>query len=127
MESPTSYIESHVVPIIKQICRMLKFDTEDLLDQVDDFTEFVNALKDYSWRLIKKESFFLERVLRFQKELASDAPFVNFVEEQEWCHKEVVTSLFDQTSVLKESMRVQEEIISISLSEEDLIEGRIET
>ncbi|MCI91348.1 hypothetical protein A2U01_0112642, partial [Trifolium medium] len=63
---------------------MLKFDIDELLNQVDDFTEFVNALKDYSWRLTKKESVFLERILYFQKKLSADAPFVNSVEEQEW-------------------------------------------
>ncbi|MCI72220.1 hypothetical protein A2U01_0093483, partial [Trifolium medium] len=28
---------------------MLRFSTEDLMEQVDDFTVFVEELKDYSW------------------------------------------------------------------------------
>ncbi|MCH97816.1 hypothetical protein A2U01_0018812 [Trifolium medium] len=34
MDSPTSCLESLVVPIIKQIHRMLRFSTEDLMEQV---------------------------------------------------------------------------------------------
>ncbi|MCH87772.1 hypothetical protein A2U01_0008650 [Trifolium medium] len=106
---------------------MMRFSTEDLMEQVDDFTTFVEELKDYSWRLSKKESFFLERVLRFQKELVIDVPFIQLVEEAEDCHMEVVVALFDQTWLIKESMRVQEEILAISFSEEEIVDGRIET
>ncbi|MCI76174.1 hypothetical protein A2U01_0097443, partial [Trifolium medium] len=62
MESPTSCVEPTIVSIIKQLRRMLKLDVDELLDQMDDFTEFVNALRGYSWRLTKKESVFLECV-----------------------------------------------------------------
>ncbi|MCH82547.1 hypothetical protein A2U01_0005483 [Trifolium medium] len=34
MDSPTSCLESPVVPIIKQLRRMLRFSTEDLMEQV---------------------------------------------------------------------------------------------
>ncbi|MCI54042.1 hypothetical protein A2U01_0075289, partial [Trifolium medium] len=60
-----------------------RFETDELMDQVDDFSEFVKELHDYSWRLDRKESFFLVRVLRLQKGLTADAPFVNSIEEQE--------------------------------------------
>ncbi|MCI36430.1 hypothetical protein A2U01_0057653, partial [Trifolium medium] len=69
-------------PVIKQIQRMLRFETDELMGQVDDFSEFVKELNDYSWRLDKKESLFLGRVLRLHKGLTADAPFVNSIEEQ---------------------------------------------
>jgi hypothetical protein len=39
------------MPAIRQIKNMLGYDTEDLLDQVEEFKIFVDELKDYSWRL----------------------------------------------------------------------------
>ncbi|MCI71171.1 hypothetical protein A2U01_0092434 [Trifolium medium] len=57
------------------------------------------------------------RVLRLQKGLTVDAPFVNSIEEHEWCHKEVVERLSGQIWVLKESIQVQEETLTLSLSE----------
>ncbi|MCI49929.1 hypothetical protein A2U01_0071173, partial [Trifolium medium] len=84
---------------------MLRFETDELMVQVDDFSEFVTELHDYSWRLDRKESLFLARMLRLQRGLTADAPFVNSIEEQEWCHKEVVERLSGQIWVLKESIQ----------------------
>ncbi|MCH97517.1 hypothetical protein A2U01_0018512 [Trifolium medium] len=123
MDSPASCVESPAIPAIKQIRRMLHFSTEDLMEQVNDFTVFVEELKDYTWRLTNKESLFLECVLRFQKELAADVPFIHLVEEAEYCHKEVVAAVFNQTWLVKEGMRVQEEILAISFNEEEKIDG----
>ncbi|MCI91768.1 hypothetical protein A2U01_0113063, partial [Trifolium medium] len=58
---------------------MLRFETDELMDQADDFSEFVKELNDYSRRLDKKESIFQGRVLRLQKGLTADAPFVNSI------------------------------------------------
>ncbi|MCI33804.1 hypothetical protein A2U01_0055022, partial [Trifolium medium] len=55
MDSSASCVESPALPAIKQIRSMLRFSTEELMEQVNDFTIFVEELKDYSWRLTKKE------------------------------------------------------------------------
>ncbi|MCI89282.1 hypothetical protein A2U01_0110570, partial [Trifolium medium] len=47
----------------------------------------------------------MEAVLHFQGELASDAPFIEAVENAYSCHHEMVSAVFEQIMSLKESMR----------------------
>jgi hypothetical protein len=35
---------------------MLGYETEELMDQVEEFKTFVYELRDYSWRLTEKET-----------------------------------------------------------------------
>ncbi|MCI67399.1 hypothetical protein A2U01_0088658, partial [Trifolium medium] len=67
MSSSSTCVQSPALPTIKQICRMLCMETEELMENIDDFLEFVKELNDYSWRLSKNEKRFLECVLRFQR------------------------------------------------------------
>ncbi|MCH86332.1 hypothetical protein A2U01_0007187 [Trifolium medium] len=126
MDSSASSMPSLAAPTIKQIHRILHLETEDLMEQVDDFSTFVMELKDYSWRLTRRETVFLDQVLRFQKELVADVPFINLVEEAGWIHEEMVTSSFAQSGLIKESMKVQEEILALSFAEEEIIDDKIE-
>ncbi|MCH91384.1 hypothetical protein A2U01_0012311, partial [Trifolium medium] len=126
MDSSSSCAQSPALPAIKQIRRMLCMETEELMGHVDDFSEFVKELNDYSWRLNKKESFFLDCVLRFQKGLVADASFISTVEDVEYCHKEVVDVVFNQTELVKETMCVHEEILALCFNEEEKVNGRIE-
>ncbi|MCI80206.1 hypothetical protein A2U01_0101477, partial [Trifolium medium] len=60
---------------------MLRYDVDELLDQVNDFTTFAEDLRASSWRLTNKELRFMEAVMHFQGELTSDAPFIEAVED----------------------------------------------
>ncbi|MCI64802.1 hypothetical protein A2U01_0086060, partial [Trifolium medium] len=84
--------------------RLLRYDVDDLLEQVSDFTTFTEDLRASSWRLTKKELRFMEAVVHLQGELASDAPFIEAVENAHYCHHELVSNVFDQTMNLKENM-----------------------
>jgi hypothetical protein len=68
---------------------MLGYDTEDLLDQVEEFKTFVDELKDYSWRLTEKETAFLELALELQKRMVKDTAFIQTVENIAHCHTEI--------------------------------------
>ncbi|MCI90227.1 hypothetical protein A2U01_0111518, partial [Trifolium medium] len=46
MNSSAPLAKSPASPAIKQIRRILCFSTEDLMEQVDDFSVFVDELKD---------------------------------------------------------------------------------
>ncbi|MCI85532.1 hypothetical protein A2U01_0106811, partial [Trifolium medium] len=63
--------------------------------------------------------------MHFQGELASDAPFIEAVENAHYCHHELVTNIFDQTMSLKENMRVHEELLNLSFAEEEAVSHRI--
>ncbi|MCI52365.1 hypothetical protein A2U01_0073609, partial [Trifolium medium] len=96
-DSPTTVLDSPHVKAIKHLKRLLRYDVDDLLDQVSDFTTFAEDLQAYSWRLSNKEQHFMEAVMHFQGELASDAPFIEAVENAHYCHHELVSNIFDQT------------------------------
>ncbi|MCI36408.1 hypothetical protein A2U01_0057631, partial [Trifolium medium] len=86
MDSPTTVLDSPHVKTIKHLKRLLRYDVDDLLEQVNDFTAFAKDLQAYSWRLNNKEQRFMEAVMHFQGELASDAPFIEAVENAHSCH-----------------------------------------
>ncbi|MCI78008.1 hypothetical protein A2U01_0099278, partial [Trifolium medium] len=75
-DSPTTVLDSPHVKAIKQLKLMLRYDVDELLDQVNDFTTFAEDLCASSWRLTNKELCFMEAVMHFQGELTSDAPFI---------------------------------------------------
>ncbi|MCI49503.1 hypothetical protein A2U01_0070747, partial [Trifolium medium] len=66
MDSPATVLDSHHVKTIKHLKRLLHYDMDDLLDQVNDFTVFAEDLQAYSWRLTNKELRFMEAVMHFQ-------------------------------------------------------------
>ncbi|MCI78339.1 hypothetical protein A2U01_0099609, partial [Trifolium medium] len=66
MDSPTTVLDSPQVKAIKHLKRMLRYDIDELLDQVNDFTIFAEDLRDSSWRLTNKELRFMEAVMHFQ-------------------------------------------------------------
>jgi hypothetical protein len=121
------FLPSHgVMPAIKQIKNLLGFDTEDLLDQVDELKNYVDELKDYSWRLTEKETAFLEIALELQKRMVKDAAFIAIAENIADCHSEMEEAMKKRIVVTKERIQVQEEILSLSMSVEDVIDNRIE-
>ncbi|MCI54963.1 hypothetical protein A2U01_0076213, partial [Trifolium medium] len=85
MSSSSTCVQSPVLPAIKQIRRMLCMETEKLMENIADFSEFVKELNDYLWRLDKNEKRFLECVLRFQRGLVADASFITAVEDVKDC------------------------------------------
>jgi predicted nucleic acid-binding protein len=89
MDTSIPVLESHAMPAINQIKNLLGFNTEDLLDQVDEFKNYVDELKDYSWRLIEKETAFLEIALELQKMMLKDAAFIATAENIVDCHSEM--------------------------------------
>ncbi|GAU45856.1 hypothetical protein TSUD_371520 [Trifolium subterraneum] len=80
---------------------MLRFDTEDLMEQVDDFSVFVDELRDYSWRLTNKELLFLECVLLLKKEMVAD--------EGIRMYEELIASAFFEEEVVDRQMCSLEE------------------
>ncbi|MCI27977.1 hypothetical protein A2U01_0049177, partial [Trifolium medium] len=103
MDSPPTVLDSPHVKTIKHLKRLLHYDVDDLLEQVHDFTTFDEDLQAYSWRLSNKEHRLMDAVMHFQGELASDAPFIEAVENAYSCHHELVSNIFDQTMNLKEN------------------------
>jgi hypothetical protein len=81
MNSPTSVLESHVNRIIKALKGLLRHDIDDLIDQVDDFSEFAEELRSASWRLTNAELHFLERVMHLKDGLNDDGAFIESVED----------------------------------------------
>ncbi|MCI79974.1 hypothetical protein A2U01_0101245, partial [Trifolium medium] len=73
--------------------RLLRYDVDDLLDQVNDFTTFAEDLRASSWRLTNKELRFMKAMMHFQGELASGAPFIEAVENAHHCHHEMVSNV----------------------------------
>ncbi|MCI56219.1 hypothetical protein A2U01_0077470, partial [Trifolium medium] len=67
----------------------------------------------------------MKAVMHLQGELASDAPFIEAVENIHYCHHELVSNIFDQTMNLIENMRVHEELINLAFAEEEAVNHRI--
>ncbi|MCI38992.1 hypothetical protein A2U01_0060221, partial [Trifolium medium] len=59
--------------------------------------------------------------------MVADVPFIHLVVEAKDCHQEVVATLFNQTWLIKQSMRAQEELIAVSFSVEETVDSRIQT
>ncbi|PNX82435.1 hypothetical protein L195_g038464 [Trifolium pratense] len=127
MDSSFECGQSPASPVIKRLCRMLCIDTEELIENFDDFSEFVKELNDYAWRLNKEEKRFLDSVLRLQKGLTSDASFVIAVENVKECHTEdyedklakVKDSYAATKKKLKENVAAQGEQISNLMKEKE--------
>jgi hypothetical protein len=126
MDTSVFVLESPVMPAIRQIKNMLGYNTEDLLDQVEEFKTFVDELKDYSSRLIEKEAAFLEIALELQKRMVKDAAFIETTKNIVDFHLEMEEAMKKWVSATKECIQVQEEILSLSMSAEDAIDNRIE-
>ncbi|PNX84535.1 hypothetical protein L195_g040597 [Trifolium pratense] len=118
--------QSPVSPVIKRLYCMLCIDTEELMENFDDFSKFMKELNDYALRLNKEEKRFLDSVLRLQKALTSDASFVIVVENVKECHIEVSEAVNNQIEIVKETMEVQEEILGICFNEEKRVDDRLE-
>jgi chromosome segregation ATPase len=108
------------------VVELLGYDTEDLMDQVEEFKNSVDELKHYSWRLTEKENAFLEVALELQKRLVKDAAFIETAENISDCHTEMEDAMKKRIAVTKERIQVQEEILSLSISSEDAIDNRID-
>jgi hypothetical protein len=93
---------------------------------VEEFKNSVDELKDYSWRLTKKETAFLEIALELQKRMVKDAAFIETAENIVDCHSEMEEAMKKRIVVTKERIQVQEEILSLSMSAEDAIDNCIE-
>ncbi|XP_045819183.1 ankycorbin-like [Trifolium pratense] len=117
--------QSPASPVIKRLRRMLTINTEDLMEDFGEFSEFVKELNDYCWRLTKEEKRFLDSVLRLEKELKDSASFVIAVENVKECHAEVTEAVDSQIEITKETMGVQEEILGICFNEERRVDDRL--
>ncbi|PNX76833.1 hypothetical protein L195_g032792 [Trifolium pratense] len=123
--SSASCLPSPAASSIQHIRRMLKMGTMDLMENADDFAEFVNELKDYAWRLNKEERYFLDCVLRLHRELVANVSFIIAAEDVQECHKEVTEALTSQIGLTKESMKLQEEIVGLCFSKEKRVDEEI--
>jgi hypothetical protein len=106
MDNTIPVLESPAMPAIKQVKNMLEYDTEELMDQVEDFKTFVEELKDYSWRLTDKEKAFLELALELHKRLEKDAVFITTTETVSECYVEMGDALEKKIVVTKESIEL---------------------
>ncbi|GAU22997.1 hypothetical protein TSUD_98260 [Trifolium subterraneum] len=111
--------------IIKALKGLLCHDIDDLIDQTDVFSDFVEELRSASWRLTNVELRFLERVMFLKDGLIDDGAFIESVENEHHLHHELVSDLFDQTWRLKESMRVHEELMNLAFTEEEAVTHRM--
>jgi hypothetical protein len=125
MNFPTYVLDSPVTRTIKALKGLLRHDIDALYDQVDDFSEFAEELRSASWRLTNAELRFLERVIHLKDGLNDDVAFIESVEDAHHLHHELVSNLFDQTWCLKESMRVQEELLNLAFTEEEAVIHRM--
>ncbi|KAK2382245.1 hypothetical protein QL285_069793 [Trifolium repens] len=126
MDTTIPVLESPAMPAIKQVKNMLEYETEELMDQVEEFKTFVDELNDYSWRLTDKEKNFLELALELQKRLVKDAAFITTAETVSECHTEMGDALEKRIVVTKESIQLQEESLSLNMSAEEAVENCIE-
>jgi chromosome segregation ATPase len=114
------------MPVLMQLRNMLCYDTDDLMDQIEDFSSMVNELQDYSWRLTEKEHAFLAVVQELAKRLSDDTAFFVSTENVEYCHKELAEALEKKIEATKERIKSQEEVMALSLSAEEAIDNRID-
>jgi chromosome segregation ATPase len=126
MDTSIPVLESPAMPAIKQVKNMLDYETEELMDQVEEFKTFVDELNDYSWRLTDKEKTFLELALELQKRLVKDAAFITTTENISECHTEMQDAMEKRIAVTKERIQLQEDILSLNMAAEEAIENRIE-
>jgi hypothetical protein len=126
MDNTIPVLESSAMPAIKQVKNMLEYDTEELMDQVEEFKAFVNELNDFSWRLTDKEKVFLELALELQKRLVKDAAFITTAENISECHTEMEDAKEKRIAVTKERIQLQEETLSLNMVAEEAVENRIE-
>ncbi|KAK2396336.1 hypothetical protein QL285_057993 [Trifolium repens] len=126
MDDTIPVLESPAMPAIKQVKNMLEYDTEELMDQVEEFKAFVNELNDYSWRLTDKEKVFLELALELQKRLVKDVAFITTTENISECHTEMEDAMEKRIVVTKERIQLQEETLSLNMAAEEAVENRVE-
>jgi hypothetical protein len=126
MDNTAPVLESPAMPAFKQVKNMLDYDTEELMDQVEEFKTFVDELNDYSWRLTDKEKVFLELALELQKRLVKDATFITTAENISECHTEMENAMEKRIAVTKERIQLQEETLSLNMAAEEAIENHIE-
>jgi chromosome segregation ATPase len=126
MDTTIRVLESPVMLAIKHVKNMLEYETEELMDQVDDFKTFVDELNDYCWRLTDKEKAFLEVASELQKRLVKDAAFITTTETVSECYVEMGDALEKEIVVAKDSIEQQEESLSLNMSAEEAVENCIE-
>jgi GTPase involved in cell partitioning and DNA repair len=95
------------MPVLRQLRNVLRYDTDDLMDQVEDFSSMVKELQDYSWRLTEQERAFLAVVQELAKRLMDDAALTVTTENVEYCQKEVAEALEKRIEATKERINYQ--------------------
>jgi chromosome segregation ATPase len=127
MPSPVVVVpESPAMPVLFQLRNMLCYDTDDLLDQKDDFAEMVKELQDYSWRLTDSQKEFLAVVQELNKRFLDDGDFIETTETVDHCQKELSDALERRIEMVKEHITSQEKVMAFSLSAEEAIDNRID-
>ncbi|MCI30059.1 hypothetical protein A2U01_0051268, partial [Trifolium medium] len=114
-----------VVKTIKALKRLLRTDVDDLIDQVEKFSDLAEDLRQASWRLTNEELSFLERVMRLKSELSSEAVYIQSVEDIHQLQHEMLSTVLEQTWNLKESMRIHEELLNLAFAEEETVTNRM--
>ncbi|MCI23397.1 hypothetical protein A2U01_0044576, partial [Trifolium medium] len=104
MDSPTTVLDSPVVKTIKALKRLLNNNVDDLIDQVEEFSDLAEDLRLVSWRLNNEELGFLERITRLKNELSCEAVYIQSVEDIYHLQHEMLSTVLDQLWHLKESM-----------------------
>jgi dihydroxyacetone kinase-like predicted kinase len=95
------------MPVLRKLRNVLCYDTDDLMDQVEDFSSMVKELQDYSWRLTEQERAFLAVVQELAKRLMDDAALIVTTENVEYCQKEVAEALEKRIEATKERINYQ--------------------
>jgi uncharacterized protein with von Willebrand factor type A (vWA) domain len=126
MSSPAVTPESPAMPVLFQLRNMLCYDTDDLLDQMEDFSSMVKELQDYSWRLTDGQKEFMAVVQELTKRFLDDGAFIETTENVEHCQKELSDALERMIEMVKEHITSQEKVMVISLSAEEAIDNRID-
>ncbi|GAU50472.1 hypothetical protein TSUD_137250 [Trifolium subterraneum] len=115
---------SPVMSVINSLKQMLDMEPDDLLQEVDPFSNLVDDLQSHSWGLSPLETEFLQRLRRLRGEVVADAPFINLVEEAEVHYHEMASGVFDQIWLTKEGMRVHEGTLAALFNDEEMIDKR---
>ncbi|KAK2389023.1 hypothetical protein QL285_062653 [Trifolium repens] len=126
MDTNALVLESPAMPAIRRVKCRVEEDIDELMDNVEEFTTFVDELKDYNWRLTEDEKAFLELALELSKRLEKDAAFIETTTTVFDCYTEMEEALEQKIAATKDNIDLQSESLYLNMSAEEAVENRIE-
>ncbi|MCI02522.1 hypothetical protein A2U01_0023555 [Trifolium medium] len=123
MNTPT--LNAPEIPVIRSLRRLLCDGPTILLKNAEEFSDRVDELKGYAWRLSSKEMNFLEQVLRLRQELALDVPFFEVVEGDERRYQRAINGHRQEMWRARETIGTYESTLAASLAEDEFVSKRI--